>query len=282
MHGQEYTNIRMNCQAPGREPVPRAIRAPASEDPLEAADAREPHGGDEPDATCKELYLYDTSIVMGGRPRVVGRAKRASGRAVAGGTQPGKPSHGFRPRAGAVRLPVLSSVDPEAMRLRAAVRALVRRFSISERADTACCGLTVAQAATLEALAGEPLRLGAVGQRLGIAPSTLTRNLARLEEAGLVERENDPSDARAARVALTEAGREAARGVERQEQAFARDVLGRLPADRRVAALQALESLLGAVREATEACCPGAFDHLLKDAGGDETQAAGEWAARRD
>lgn len=193
-----------------------------------------------------------------------------------------KPVQPFRPRAGSVRLPVLAAVDPEALRLRAAVRALVRRFSISERADTACCGLTVAQAATLEALADESLRLGALGQRLGIAPSTLTRNLARLEEAGLVERESDPGDARAARVALTEAGRDAARGVERQEQAFARDVLERLPAERRAAALQALESLLGAVREATEACCPGAFDHLMKDAGGDETQAAAEQAARRE
>ena len=37
----------------------------------------------------------------------------------------------------------------EAKRLRAAVRALVRRFSVSERADVECCGLTVAQAATL-------------------------------------------------------------------------------------------------------------------------------------
>ncbi|MGE0452368.1 MAG: MarR family winged helix-turn-helix transcriptional regulator [Vicinamibacteria bacterium] len=175
----------------------------------------------------------------------------------------------FRPRAGVVRLPVLAAVDPEAVRLRVAVRALVRRFSLSERADTACCGLTVAQAATLEALAGEPLRLGALGQRLGIAPSTLTRNLTRLEEAALVERESDPGDARAARVALTEAGREAARGVERQEQAFARDVLDRLPAERRATALEALEALLGAVREATEACCPGAFDHLMKETGGD-------------
>jgi DNA-binding MarR family transcriptional regulator len=169
----------------------------------------------------------------------------------------------FRPRAGAVRLPVLTAVDPEAVRMRAAVRVLVRRFSLSERADTACCGLTVAQAATLEALAGEPLRLGALGQRLGIAPSTLTRNLARLEEAGLVERESDPSDARAAR------------GVERQEQAFAREVLDRLPAERRASALEALESLLAAVREATEACCPGAFDHLMKETWG-EVQGAGE------
>ena len=32
------------------------------------------------------------------------------------------------------------------------IATLVRRFSLSERADVSCCGVTVAQAATLEAL----------------------------------------------------------------------------------------------------------------------------------
>lgn len=156
--------------------------------------------------------------------------------------------------------------DEAARRLRAAIHALVRRFSISERADSACCGLTVAQAAALEALASEgPLRLGELGRRLGIAPSTLTRNLARLLASGLAERLDDASDARAGRVGLTAAGRRAAARLERQEQAFARQVLGMLPEGRRGATVDALVELLGAVRQATEACCPGAFDHLMKD-----------------
>ena len=40
-------------------------------------------------------------------------------------------------------------------RLRSAIRALVRRFGVAERADVACCGVTVAQAAALEALGAE-------------------------------------------------------------------------------------------------------------------------------
>ena len=44
---------------------------------------------------------------------------------------------------------------PDPARLRAAIRALVRRFAVSERADVACCGVTVAQAAALEALGAE-------------------------------------------------------------------------------------------------------------------------------
>jgi DNA-binding MarR family transcriptional regulator len=149
-------------------------------------------------------------------------------------------------------------------RLRAAIRALVGRFSVSERADVACCGVTVAQAAALEALGAEgPMRLGDLGRRLGIAPSTLTRNLARLEASGLVVREADPGDARSARVGLSAPGRRAARAVAAQEEDFARQVLARIPSARRAVVIDALGELLAAVRAATEECCPGAFDHLV-------------------
>ena len=68
--------------------------------------------------------------------------------------------------------------DSEGQRLLRTVRALVRRFAVSERADVACCGLTVAQAATLETLLSEPgLRLSDLGRRLGITASTLSRNV---------------------------------------------------------------------------------------------------------
>jgi DNA-binding MarR family transcriptional regulator len=156
------------------------------------------------------------------------------------------------------------SADLDPARLRAAIRALVRRFAVSERADVACCGVTVAQAAALEALGTEgPTRLGDLGRRLGIAPSTLTRNLARLEASGLVERETDAEDARSFRVALTGPGRKAARAVATQEEDFAREVLQRIPAARRALVLESLGELLAAVRAATESCCPGAFDHLM-------------------
>ena len=48
----------------------------------------------------------------------------------------------------------MKQADParQAEQLRGSVRALVRRFALAERADVSCCGLTVAQAATLEAL----------------------------------------------------------------------------------------------------------------------------------
>ena len=156
-----------------------------------------------------------------------------------------------------------TAVDPHARRLQEGFRLLVRRFSLAERADMSCCGMTVAQAATLDALTGGPIRLSDLGSRLGIAPSTLTRNLARLEERGFVEKRSDPTDRRAQMVELTVAGTAAAAEVKQQEIAFARSVLDLLPPGAEDHTLNALEELLKAVRAATESCCPGAYDHLL-------------------
>jgi DNA-binding MarR family transcriptional regulator len=154
--------------------------------------------------------------------------------------------------------------DDQARRLRESIRTLVRRFSLAERADISCCGMTVAQAATLEALADGDLRLGDLGKRLGITASTLTRNLARLEERGLMERVADPGDGRAQRAALTAAGRDAAEQVRRSEESFARSILERLPAGSAEHSLEIFDQLLTAVWSATESCCPGAYDHLMR------------------
>jgi DNA-binding MarR family transcriptional regulator len=177
----------------------------------------------------------------------------------------------------------VSGRAPDAAReLLQGIQGLVRRFSVAERADVACCGVTVAQGAALDALlAGGPMRLGALGRRLGIAPSTLTRNVERLEAGGLVRREPDPEDARSFRIGLTPAGRRAAQALERQEVAFARQVLERLPAGRREAVSAAFRELLLAVREATESCCPGAFEHLMEGLPRGEG-AGGERPLRRD
>jgi len=167
-----------------------------------------------------------------------------------------------------IELRMARESDAAPARLRAAISGLVRRFGISERADVSCCGVTVAQAAALEALSGHgPMRLKELGQRLGIAPSTLTRNLERLIESGLVARQADSRDARAARVRLTAAGRRAALGVAERERDFASQVLERIPAEKRTTVLESLSELLAAVRGATDACCPGAFDHLMEGFG---------------
>ena len=148
-----------------------------------------------------------------------------------------------------------------ARRLRRAINVLVRRFQLAERADVACCGTTVAQAATLQALASYgDVRSSDLRRHLGIAPSTLTRNLDRLEGRGLIRRAADTTDRRVARVQLTEAGVEAAREIDGAELEFIGDVLDHLEAAGVSDVVPVLEALVAAVRSASERCCPGAYD----------------------
>jgi DNA-binding MarR family transcriptional regulator len=53
-----------------------------------------------------------------------------------------------------------------------------------------------------------PLRLSELAQTMSLDPSTVSRQVRQLETQGLVQREADPSDARAVMLATTAAGRE--------------------------------------------------------------------------
>jgi len=152
------------------------------------------------------------------------------------------------------------TVPDDALLLLRALRALIRSQQISERADTSCCGMTVAGAAVIQVLYLEgPLRLGALSRRLGIAPSTLTRNVERIEERGLVERVPDPDDGRALRMRLTTSGRRAAREFETQNERFAELLLQGLPAARRRRAVEGLMDLLCGIDRIAGAACPAQF-----------------------
>lgn len=62
-----------------------------------------------------------------------------------------------------------------------------------------------------------PRRATVMATETGLGPSGLSRQLAGLEDAGLVERTPDPEDGRAALVAITEQGREQVRAVVEQD-----------------------------------------------------------------
>src|SRR5215470_16604348 len=90
-------------------------------------------------------------------------------------------------------------------RLRVAIARLSRQLRRHELA-----GLTPSQLAALSTVERSgPLRLGDLAAAEGIAPSTLTRLVTVLEDAGYVTRRPDPTDARASTIAITEAGHEA-------------------------------------------------------------------------
>ena len=69
--------------------------------------------------------------------------------------------------------------------------------------------VTPQQWAVLSALAAEdaPTTLVALSRRLGVTKQNMTGMIARLEQLGLAERNDDPQDLRSSRVQLTRRGR---------------------------------------------------------------------------
>lgn len=67
-------------------------------------------------------------------------------------------------------------------------------------------GLTSQQGQLLCVLMAQPYGMGELGAMLGLAKSSLTGLVDRTERNGLVQRESDPRDTRAVRVALTPQG----------------------------------------------------------------------------
>jgi len=88
-----------------------------------------------------------------------------------------------------------------------------------------------------------PMPIAAIGQRLGVSPSTMTGLGDRLERGGYLERRPHPSDRRATVLALTRKGRRAFAG----EKEFYRRLIGRalepLGAQARQIVLRALAEL---------------------------------------
>ena len=70
-------------------------------------------------------------------------------------------------------------------------------------------GLTYPQYLVLSTLwETDALMIGAIAERLSLEPSTITPLVKRLELAGFVARERDPTDERRVHVSLTNAGRD--------------------------------------------------------------------------
>ena len=93
-------------------------------------------------------------------------------------------------------------------------------------ASTVHAGLELSAYATLRLLDTEgPLRASTIGERFALDKSTVSRQLSRLIDWGLVERTPDPSDGRAHLVAITPTGHARLMGVSQQRKGEIRRML---------------------------------------------------------
>jgi DNA-binding MarR family transcriptional regulator len=92
-----------------------------------------------------------------------------------------------------------------------------------------------------------PLTLGALADHERVAPPSVTKVVAKLEELGLVERRGDAADRRVARVTVTPAGTALLANVRQRKDVWLATRLGALDDDQRArlaAALDVIDALV--------------------------------------
>ena len=113
-----------------------------------------------------------------------------------------------------------------AARLRMAVLRLARQLRYQSEGDA-----TASQLSALgSVLRRQPLTLGELARVEHVRPPSMTRIVAALEEAGLVERAVDPSDRRVARVRASDKGRAFAERAKARGHAYLSERLAELSA----------------------------------------------------
>jgi DNA-binding MarR family transcriptional regulator len=141
-------------------------------------------------------------------------------------------------------VPVAEAPSSETIdRLRGAVTRITRVFDRQVSAG----GLTRTQLSVLASVDTRgPIGLGELADIEGVNPTMLSRIVGKLEDAGLIQRQPDPDDRRAARVDVTAAGAKVRRKLLAERSRLLAERLAALPDDQvalLLAALPALEAL---------------------------------------
>jgi DNA-binding MarR family transcriptional regulator len=134
------------------------------------------------------------------------------------------------------------------------VMRFVRSFGLLDVEQTPCGQpMSASMAHALTELAGdEELSQGALGSRLELEKSTVSRLVADLERRGWIERRRDAVDGRVLRLHLTEQGQRVSAQIATARAALFADITEHLTARERPMVERALEALVRAVNESKE------------------------------
>ena len=144
-----------------------------------------------------------------------------------------------------------SPIDPNSFGFLFADIARLMRAEMDRLTASAGIGLTPGEARTLaHAARAGAVRQAVLAERMGVEAMTISVFLDRLEERGLVVRDQDPADGRAKLVRLTPAADAALAAVAEISAAVRGKAMGHLSQDE----LEALRTLLTSVR--ARLCAP--------------------------
>ena len=133
--------------------------------------------------------------------------------------------------------------------LKERLRQLTAVIERRQRRDTVSLGLTGTQVRTLSELLDEDaMATGVLAERMGLAPSTVTRICDVLVRKGLVARKQVPGDRRRVHLSLTAPGFRMARELDRWEGAAIDRIATGISSHRRTELLENLELLVHALQ----------------------------------
>ncbi len=155
--------------------------------------------------------------------------------------------------------------DPDVRGLTEMVTRLRRVLRTSIRTDYPWESVPMAQIELLQCLdERDGTRVGELAGLLRLAPNSVSTLVQQLANAGLVRRDRDPLDRRAAQVSLTDAGSQRLAGWQHAHEQRLGEALGRLSGPDReaiVAALPALTHLVNALADRATARQHPRHDH---------------------
>jgi DNA-binding MarR family transcriptional regulator len=125
---------------------------------------------------------------------------------------------------------------------------LIRSLSLLERDQKVCCGTTMSQCYTIEALARErALSMHELSRNMGVTMSTMTRVIDILVRDGVVDRKSSSEDRRIVCVELTAKGTDLARKLRDCADDYSKQILNLVPAEHRAEVVKSLVLLADAV-----------------------------------
>jgi DNA-binding MarR family transcriptional regulator len=134
---------------------------------------------------------------------------------------------------------------PDVGALQDEIARFVRAFGLHQPEQTPCGQpIPTSEAHALGELARDaPLTQTELGRRLRLEKSTVSRLIGQLDKRGWIGREPDPTDRRAVRLTLTEAGERAAANLAAAREAKFARLLEGIPETERAGVLRALTIL---------------------------------------
>lgn len=122
----------------------------------------------------------------------------------------------------------MNAKEPADVELASAFRSALRQTVFLTRKLDLDADLTAAQLSVLNMVADGGMRVSLIAANMGVRVPSATEQIIRLEAAGLLTRESDPTDSRAVVVRLTSKGSAATEASNRRRNELMAAILGRL------------------------------------------------------